>query len=235
MSPERKFYVYIHRRKTDGRIFYVGKGVKSRARSKVSRSKFWHATVNKYGFRAEIKYGPMPEACAFSLEVALIYAIGFDNLCNLSTGGTGGMSGYKFDKQTVARKAKKCMKPVINSDGDIFPSMRDAVSKMREIGHHKATESHISSCCNGRRHTSYGLSWSFDISNVPQLIDHVKKVNENRTVSVIASNGMIFPSVSSAAAWLNSIGNGSGTSVVSRCCKNPGRKCAGLEWRYYHV
>lgn len=235
MRTERRFYVYVHRRETDGTIFYVGKGIKSRAALKSRRSTAWKKIAHEHGVKHEIVYGPMAEACAFSCEKAIIASIGRDRLCNLTSGGGSGTTGYKFKKETVRLKAEKCMKPVINSDGNVFPSLFAAKEWLRKNGHSKATESHISSCCTGKRHVSYGFSWSFDTSKVPPLIDCSAKVNENRLSPVVASNGMVFKSVSDAAEWVRSeLFVKCGTSDISRCCNGKRKTCGGLEWRYFN-
>jgi len=232
MSPERKFYVYAHRKASDGNIFYIGKGLKSRSRAKCSRSSRWHMTVAKHGLVVDEILGPVHEQCAFSFEKILIHSIGIKSLCNISTGGDGGMTGYKFDRKTVIQKAEKCMKPVINSDGEFFASLKDAAKSMRTRGHLNATESHISSCCNKKRHVAYGFSWSFG-SVAPVLIDAKSKVNEQRLRAVKSSNGMIFDSVSKAASWARtSLGVKCGTSDISRCCNGKRVFCAGLKWEY---
>lgn len=234
MSPERKFYVYVHRKASTGDVFYVGKGIKGRASAKCGRSKFWHNIVAKHGIVIQNRLGPVPEACSFTFEKILIHIIGLDSLCNLSAGGEGGTSGYKFRRDVVLRKSQKCMKPVINSAGEVFPSLKAAAQRMRDAGHSRATESHISSCCNGARHVAYGLSWSFNVETVPRLIDASSKVNENRRFRVRASNGLVFPSVSSAAKWVrDELGVKCGTSDISRCCKKMRGSCAGLEWEYF--
>jgi hypothetical protein len=232
MSQERKSYVYAHRKASNGEVFYIGKGQKSRSRAKCSRTRRWHMTVAKHGLIIEEILGPMHEQCAFSLERMLIHSIGLDALCNISTGGDGGMTGYKFDRKTVTQKAKKCMKPVVNSDGEFFNSLKEAAESMRAHGYHRATESHISNCCNGKRHVAYGRSWSFG-AVAPSLIDAKSKVNERRLRAVKSSNGMIFNSVSEAASWVRySIGVKCGTSDISRCCNGKRSFCAGLKWEY---
>jgi len=232
MLSERKFYVYAHRKASNGEPFYIGKGIKSRSKSKCSRSCRWHMIVAKHGLVIEEILGPVHEQCAFSFEKILISSIGPNKLCNLSSGGDGGMSGYKFDRETVLQKAKKCMKPVINSDGEFFSSLKEAAQNMRDRGHRNATESHISSCCNGSRHVAYGYSWSFGLI-APTLIDAKAKVNEKRLRAVRASNGMVFQSVSDAAKWVRfELGIKCGTSDISRCCSGNRRYCAGLKWEY---
>lgn len=233
ISKCRKFYVYVHRRLSDRSIFYVGKGIKKRLTSKASRSSIWKSIASDHGYTAEVVHGPMPEACSFSYEKALIHAIGRESLCNLTNGGGSGTTGYKFNKETVIEKSKKYMKPVINSNGDVFPSLSDAKQWLIGMGHVNATESHISNCCHGFRHVAYGLSWSFDTSKAPELIDSSYMVNIKRRRPVIASNNMVFDSISDAAEWVRStLLIKCGTSDISRCCNNKRRLCGGLEWRY---
>lgn len=211
----------------------MGKGSGGRYIAKCSRSDHWRHIVDKYGFTAEkVKFFEF-EACSFSFERILINSIGIDRLCNHSTGGGGGVSGYKFDPETVKLKAEKCMKPVINSNGDVFSSLKEAAKFCRLMGYDRATESHISSCCNESRHVAYGYTWSFDVSKTPKLIDASRKVNEARLRPVISSNGTEFNSVSDAAKWVrDNIGVKCGTSDISRCCSGKRKYCGGLSWRY---
>jgi hypothetical protein len=88
MSPDRKFYVYAHYRESDGRIFYVGKGCGKRAHSSQGRSEYWHRISAKHRRSVKKLRDCLPEACAFSLEKALI-AIHKENLCNATDGGEG--------------------------------------------------------------------------------------------------------------------------------------------------
>lgn len=84
-----KHCVYIHKRLTDDRIFYVGKGYPPRAKSHYGRNRHWLNVAHKHGWRHEVVRDGMTEACAFSLERMLISVIGRDNLCNLTDGGEG--------------------------------------------------------------------------------------------------------------------------------------------------
>lgn len=91
------FYVYAHKKKTTGVIFYIGKGSADRAWSKSGRSKIWHNTVNKHGLIVEILECNLQEWWAFELEKNLIALYGrltdkAGPLVNLTDGGEG-MSG----------------------------------------------------------------------------------------------------------------------------------------------
>gem|GEM_PF-3892038 len=92
MSPERKFYVYAHYRKSDGQLFYIGKGCASRYSSIYGRSRFWSHIVKKHGFRPRKIKVNMYEQCSLSLEKVLIF-LHSDLICNLAPGGSGGLAG----------------------------------------------------------------------------------------------------------------------------------------------
>ena len=84
------FYVYIHRRISDGRVFYVGKGTGKRAWKKTKRGSYWEAVESKHGREVVIVEQGLEEQEAYDLEVALIAKIGLENLCNSCSGGMGG-------------------------------------------------------------------------------------------------------------------------------------------------
>lgn len=86
---DRRFYVYAHRRESDGAIFYVGKGTGKRAFNFTHRSLLWKRCYEKHGCRVEILFNDLPEVCAFSIEKAVIASIGRARLANLSDGGEG--------------------------------------------------------------------------------------------------------------------------------------------------
>lgn len=101
MNPERIFYVYAHYRKSDGRLFYIGKGKGNRHRTKSGRSDYWNRIEAKHGRIARKVFSDMPEPCALSLERALI-ARHKDLLCNITDGGEG-VSGLKHSERTKAK------------------------------------------------------------------------------------------------------------------------------------
>lgn len=104
---ENTFYVYLHRRKTDNKVFYVGKGKGKRAYSKHGRSDWWKRTVEKHGFVVEVVFSALSEEDAFQCEKDTILEFRyFDHpLVNLTDGGEG-MSGHKPSAETIAKRAE---------------------------------------------------------------------------------------------------------------------------------
>ncbi len=104
-SLARQHYVYLHRRATDGKVFYVGKGKDRRAWASTGRNRYWKIIVRKHGFSVEIVRDKLPEHCALSLERAVVIAIGKDKLANQTDGG-GGICGWKHSPEVRAKIAE---------------------------------------------------------------------------------------------------------------------------------
>lgn len=99
------YYVYGHYRKSDASLFYVGKGIGSRASSKKNRNKYWHNIVRKDGL--EIKYFSkgLSEPEAFALEISLISKL--SPVANFTKGGDGGNTFVKKSKEEITAIVNK--------------------------------------------------------------------------------------------------------------------------------
>lgn len=119
MSEEKQYYVYVHRKATDGSVFYVGKGKGKRAWHKHQRPQYWSRVSAKYGFTAHIVMRFEHEKCSFSFERALIKYYGRENLCNHTDGGDGpsGLkhSNYSKYKMSIAKKKIGVSKEIISA------------------------------------------------------------------------------------------------------------------------
>ena len=100
--------VYIHRKKTNGEIFYIGIGNPDRPYQKYAacRSVVWHRVVNKYGYDIEVIRKDLTKQDALNIEMDLIELIGrrdlgLGTLVNLTDGGDGvtgnGTSCYNIE------------------------------------------------------------------------------------------------------------------------------------------
>lgn len=110
------FCVYLHRRKTDGQVFYVGKGTIKRSKTKYSRNAHWQNIADKHGYFIEIVESGLQEWYALELEVALISYYGRidqkkGTLANYTDGGEGSsgrpVSLCTRKKMSDAQKGKK--------------------------------------------------------------------------------------------------------------------------------
>ena len=97
---KQDYYVYLHRRLSDNKVFYVGKGRNKRAFSRHGRNDRWVKTVEKHGLLVEIVYDSLDESEAFALEKETVLEMRYhfhSTLCNMTEGGEG-VPGYKWDK-----------------------------------------------------------------------------------------------------------------------------------------
>lgn len=98
------FYIYLHTRQSDGRVFYVGKGRGSRYRSKAGRNRHWRNVATKHGLEAEILFDGLSEDEAFEEERNVISELRYfgEPLTNLTDGGEGA-SGYSHTRDAKQR------------------------------------------------------------------------------------------------------------------------------------
>lgn len=101
------FYVYIHRKKTNGKCFYVGKGKDNRYLSKSGRNQYWKNIVNKHGFDSIIIINNISEEKAFELESNVCEQIGYENLCNIVT--LKGWGGFSHSEESKLKQSLSMM------------------------------------------------------------------------------------------------------------------------------
>lgn len=192
------FYVYTHRRSSDGSVFYVGKGKIKRGWIISTRSSYWKNTAIKHGSTIRIEKDNLNEYEAFKYEIFLIRKIKENGgkLVNLTDGGEG----------TSGRASHK-RKEVYSSLGERFDSITIARDFLRCNGYPTATESNITGCCKGRYSFIYGRCWSYtEFPEHPDIVDckaiNGKRVTETMSRTVYSSCGKVFPSCSDAQRWL---------------------------------
>lgn len=144
------FYVYIHRKNSNGEIFYVGKGKRSRAYAKTHRSLAWKNIVSKHGYYVEIVENDIQEWYAFELEKNLIALYGkrcdgTGSLVNYTDGGEGS-SGRKISNDTL-------LKLKLSAKNRKYT--KEMLSKMSRLGtkHSEETKLKIKMTSTGRKHS----------------------------------------------------------------------------------
>jgi len=187
-QEKNKSYVYIHKNKISGEIFYVGIGSTKkykRAYSSRNRNKWWVNIVNKYGFDVEIiEYGiSFKEAKRKEKTLIKLYGrkdLGKGSLINMTDGGDGvqNLTQESRSKISFKNKGKSGLKgkenPMYGRIGKLNPMYGKTHSSSTRIkiskGVLKYNETHNNPMLN-KRHTEKtklkisnskrgGTSWS---------------------------------------------------------------------------
>jgi hypothetical protein len=108
MGAEKNINVYLHRKKTDGTVFYIGQGKGNRFKSVSGRNKVWKEIVSEHGFYHEILNENVTREEALELEKKYISEHGIDNLCNMTIGGLGGdVISFNINRDSLRLKQLK--------------------------------------------------------------------------------------------------------------------------------
>lgn len=97
--------VYLHRRATDGVVFYVGMGSQKRARSGTGRSAQWRAVASVCGFVCEIVASGLTIGEALRAEIAEIAKYPASALTNQNPGGGG---CQRHTEETKRKQRENC-------------------------------------------------------------------------------------------------------------------------------
>jgi len=169
--------VYLHRRKDDNSIFYVGMGDLKRAYCKKSRSAEWIEEVEK-GYVVDIFKSGLSKKEAFELEKSLISEIGLSNLVNKTVGGEGG--GVHYNNKEVYQYS-------LNGD---FIKKYSSISKASALtGIHRQN---ISKCLKKKREYAGGYIWSLSKEYVNSK---QQKIDRNKVI-LNESNGVFYENLS---------------------------------------
>lgn len=170
--------VYLHKRKDNKEVFYVGIGKeKKRAFVVENRSNIWKRYINKHEYFVEILIEDISwkEACEIEKELIRFYGrrdLGFGELLNLTDGGDGSLGRKHTDeakkkigksskernssKKAVDKIKKKCIRYSLSNDFEVeYESIKDA-----SINTYIDTSS-ISKACKNKRKTAGGFIWKY--------------------------------------------------------------------------
>ena len=232
-NENREFYVYVHIRKDNNTVFYVGKGTKNRAYN-LDRGNFHNCVRDEYGCKVVIIKDKLTESQAFRLESKMIkyyvltlgYGAPIDGyrdfsnnyLTNFTWGGEG-TSGIKCSEERK-KKISKANKGRKRSEEAKRKNSESHKGKKHSEEHNK----NISKAIKGKNHPMYGRKRSEEA---------IRKTSEAISKKVICiTTGKIFDSITDAAIHYKVA-----QSNISFCCMGT-RKSAGklngvrLQWKY---
>lgn len=123
-NDDNRFFVYLHRRASDNKVFYVGKGTGRRHLKAHGRNQHWHNVAKKHGWSHDVVFSGLSHAEALELEKDTILEMLYFSqpLTNKNAGGTG-FSGWKMPAITRKRIGAAV-------SASFTPERRDAYSKM---------------------------------------------------------------------------------------------------------
>lgn len=203
----RDYYVYVHRRKSDGSVFYVGKGHGYRAWA-TKRSAYWSKIARKHGFTVEIVENGYTEWFAHEREIQLIEQYGRENICNHTDGGEGCSNPSKEAREKIgaANRGRR----------------RSAEHIERIIAAHKGVP----------RTEDVKRRISLAHKGKPKPATRGENHGGRRPV-ICVETGASYPTIQMAVDWLHSIGHNRATQASISCCTRGYKKSAyGFVWKY---
>lgn len=118
--------LYMHTRKTDGKIFYIGIGTKKRPFQKRDRNLHWQNTVKLYGRDVTILVENLTWEKACELEIIMIsfYGradLGLGPLVNWTSGGEGAKNPSEETRKKISDRTKGENNPMFGKYGELNP------------------------------------------------------------------------------------------------------------------
>ncbi len=207
----RIFHTYIHRRKSDGSVFYVGKGTGRRPHSKSGRNNYWKRTVARHGWTSDIvaTWATNEEALAHEVFLIECFRSMGHSLCNLTNGGEGGYGWIRSESAKEATAKHKRKRVVCIDTGEVFDSINDAAISAN------ISRATMGTAVSGKWHSAGGKRWALiplglqgqlltewilDIQAKPsKLISHkASSIGRSKRVLCI-DTGAVYGSVTAAA------------------------------------
>jgi hypothetical protein len=173
MPENNNFYVYCHRRATDGKCFYIGKGTGLRFKTTYSRNRYWYQIVKEHGFIPEIIVNNISEQKAFELESTICDNIGYENLINIRK--EKGWGGHSHSEETL----EKLSKPVLQytKEGTLIQEWPNAIQAAKTLNKHSAA---ITECCRGFRKSIYGYVWRHKDNPINENVKFIAKKDKTQ-------------------------------------------------------
>ncbi len=220
-------YTYLHSRASDGKPFYVGKGVRNRAWSHKNRNPHWQRTVAKHGVIVEILAKWPTEQEALDHEIFLIKCLKCigHSLVNMTEGGQG-KYGWKPSPETRKLWSEQ-RSGALNHRYGKKGEMHHAFGRPLSEEHKKK----LSLALSGERGSYYGRSHSESAKMaISKKKTGVALRSKWRKIMCIET-GVVFDSIKLAAAWAS--GDESKHANIIRSAKSLGAKVSyGYHWKY---
>jgi hypothetical protein len=135
--------------------------------------------------------------------------------------------GTKRSPESIKFVSDMKRKPVINSSGEIFDSIKDAATEISSRSGKETSSLHIAACARGERNSALGFTWSYDIANIPKL-----KLAERKKSVGICGSDFVFASLASASEWVSMSRGSANYQLIACSAASDTRKAYGYKWYY---
>ena len=236
------FYVYVHKKKTTGEVFYVGKGTGKRAYHKTKRSKFWKNIVEKHGYVVEFIEVGLQEWYAFELEQNLIAYYGRRDLeegclVNATEGGEGSaghlwtadMKEWRSQKTKEQFSSAEMRKKASDAKKGKRLSEEARLQSIKTLDQHREkAKKAVSEMLKKKWKTPEFREKMIKQAKTLVMSEEAKqKIAMALSKPVMRSDGILFKSVSEAARCLGK--KGSKITLVANGKRNT---AYGYSWKY---
>lgn len=173
--------VYLHRKKSDLSIYYVGIGLnKSRSREIRGRNTHWQRVYKKYGRIIDVIAEDIDLDDAKDLEMLIISEIGLSNLCNQTLGGEGFFGGKHSDESK--RKMSKALK-----GRKLSKEHREKLSKARQ-GFKWSKSAKIKMSESAKKREVQSFSGKSHSEKTKKIIANKHKINNHKPTRQALNN-----------------------------------------------
>jgi hypothetical protein len=250
------YFVYLHRRASNNKVFYVGKGCRYRHKVTEGRSEHWHNIVRKHGYTIEIVQQGMQEWWAFELERELVLKYKDQGLCNRTDGGEGA-SGHKITEETrrkhefirssiewranISQKAKERFKNPefaarFKAQQQIVMNREDVKQKLRIAAIRQFSDTAVRERVRQTTLKQFSKPEAIEVArnNALKRFDTPEKRASHAQAKAIlcVETGVTFGTGVLASEWLKStIGRGD-NSQISKVCRGLIKSAYGYTWKF---
>lgn len=228
------YYVYIHRKATDGKVFYVGKGTAGRAWQRGhKRNEHWNRIVEKHGFTVELVETGYENWYAQEREIELILFYGLENLCNMTPGGENGGAGRKWSDESRAKlSASKKGKPAPWVAGKNSP-MHNPESLAKVVAARKGKSSTWIAGDKNPMHDPKNKALHSALFKGKKRPDITGINHKNSKKVLCVETGVVFDCLVDASKWLRLNGKPLATQAnISSACTGKMKTAYGYHWEH---